>query len=262
MNSVSIELRPWPRSLWWMAIAFVLTFQIALVFWLSERSPRAPPRALAAPVFHLSPGESDELLALEDPTLFVLPHHEGFSGQTWLRIPAQDFHPADWSEPPCWLPLPVQQLGTSFRSFAQTNTFPPFQTVVMPPLALTVPELSPTGPFAAPSTLKIEGDLARRRLLSPLELKSWPNPDLLTNTIVQLLVDSQGNTVSATVLQPGSGKAEADQLALELARSARFEPAGPAGPHKAEHTAADLTLGTMIFEWQTLPPTNATPATP
>jgi len=102
------------------------------------------------------------------------------------------------------------------------------------------------------SALRVEGDLARRRLLAPLELPSWPHPDLLTNTVVQLLVNADGEPVSLTFLS-GCGYSPADQYALDQARAARFQSLSGSGPQRLASPMAHLTWGTMIFEWNTLP---------
>jgi len=70
-----------------------------------------------------------------------------------------------------------------------------------------------------------------------------------------VLVDARGNTVSRALLS-GSGLVEADRRALELARTARFAPAESGAPGRLNQHE-QLTLGALIFEWQTLPPTNA-----
>ena len=106
-------------------------------------------------------------------------------------------------------------------------------------------------PAPANSTLRVADDLANRRLLNPPELQPWAAADLLTNTVVQVLVNAEGNVVTHTLLAPGSGDPKADQRALALARTARFQPLRGAAPA--------LTLGVLIFEWRTVPLTN-TPA--
>ena len=79
--------------------------------------------------------------------------------------------------------------------------------------------------------MRLEGDLAQRRLLAPLDLRSWTSRDILTNSVVRLLVDAEGLPLSVTLLS-GSGAQEADQHALDQAKAARFEPLSrnPAGP--------------------------------
>ena len=109
----------------------------------------------------------------------------------------------------------------------------------------------------------LEWDLAQRRLLTPLSLRSWLNPDILTNSVVRIAVDSEGRPVSPTLLL-GSGSREADQYALELARAARFEPVRHNPADSALKPAADLSLVRMVFRWHTLPlpPTNTPVASP
>ena len=87
-------------------------------------------------------------------------------------------------------------------------------------------------------------------------LTNWPAADVIAPSKVQVLVTPAGQVFSAVLLPPDHGLEtdphddRADQMALTLARSARFAPAGHA------------TFGQMIFNWQTVPlPTTNTPAT-
>ena len=76
----------------------------------------------------------------------------------------------------------------------QTNTFVAFELEAKPAPELTAPaalEIE-TAP-AVRSTLRLTGDLANRRWLNPPELRSEPAGDLLTNSVVQVLVDAAGN---------------------------------------------------------------------
>ena len=260
MMSDPVEPRGWTAGRWWAAIALVFAVQAALLVCLLDRAPAQPRKPAVAPAFRFSDSRMQEWVAVEDPTLFALPHRQGFSGEAWLNVPSFEFRPEDWSEPERWLPLDVPNLGSRFASFAETNTAVPFPTI-----AVTEPETPAAEDFSmapppTPSRVRIEGDLARRRLLAPLQLPWWTNSDLLTNSVVQLVVDARGNGLSAVLLASGSGltQADADQKALELARTARFEAV------KAQNPAAGLSLGTLIFEWQTVlaPSTNTPPVTP
>lgn len=263
MISASAEPRGWSPGRWWAAVAMVFVLQVGLMLWLEDRSPVVPRKATAAPVFRMSDRQPGEGLALEDPTLFALPHPHSFSGQAWLRIPSLEFRAPDWSEPVTNLSLVVEQLGAGFGTFVLTNPAPPFPTIVMPEPELRVPELVPAVPPSIPSTLRMEGGLAKRRLLSTPTLPSWDHTDLLANSVVQVLVDAQGNAVSVVLLPPGSGLKDADQLALDLSRAARFE-AESTVPTWVKSSSTGLTIGTMVFQWQTLPAlaTNPPPATP
>jgi hypothetical protein len=65
-------------------------------------------------------------------------------------------------------------------------------------------------------------------------------------------VDARGNPISA-VLVKGSGLKLADQLAVALARDARFAPDRAALKLQMENPAAGLISGRMIFHWHTVP---------
>ena len=66
--------------------------------------------------------------------------------------------------------------------------------------------------------------MAGRRLVQPIELPPWPYQDLLTNSVVQMVVDAEGRPASVPVLLSSSGCPAADEYALEQAQAARFEP--------------------------------------
>jgi TonB family protein len=79
--------------------------------------------------------------------------------------------------------------------------------------------------------------------------------DLLTNTVVQIVVNGAGKPVSLSVLSK-SGLPEADEEAIKLARLARFQPLPMTGSHAVTNALADLNWGKLVFEWHTgpLPP--------
>jgi TonB family protein len=109
------------------------------------------------------------------------------------------------------------------------------------------------------SSWRLEGDLQKRVLQTPLSLPAWAHSEVLTNTVVRLLVDADGRVFSAPILLTSSNHKPADDHALAAARSLRFEPinrASAASPKPA------LTSGTLVFEWQTVPApaTNPPPA--
>ncbi len=195
----------------------------------------------------------NELLTLNDPTLFALPHRQGFSGSAWLKMPRMNFPSFDWSEPTNWLALPVVQLGAVFGRFMETNHFDSWHPPANPEPDLGLPEFFSLTTTAGESKLRLEGGLARRRLLMPPKLSSWPHKDLLTNSVVQVLLDGEGRPISVRLLPPGSGKAEADQQALEVAKAARFDAVNGSGPRRIANPLANLNWGHMIFEWHTLP---------
>lgn len=244
---------PWPLSRWLLLIALVLAAHVALIFIFGGRKPITPRPVTNVPELELA-GGSSEWLALNNATLFALPSREGFAGPAWLEAPRVEFHRQDWTEPPRWLQLPVGELGSVFSRFIQTNRFVTFRFELKPPPQFTVPVVPLVPEFAKTSTLRVAGNLARRQLLTPMALPSWPYPDVIAPSKVQVLVNAAGDVVS-TVLSPSDGSGEvhdaaADQRALELARTARFTP------------ASGLTIGRLIFHWRTVTPpaTNAAPA--
>jgi hypothetical protein len=246
----------------WIAVAVVFVAQVGLLVWLGNPPAVKPSEPPAPPAIRLSASGAEELLALQDPTLFVLPHPDNFSGAAWLKVPEQEFTPTNWTEPALPLPLPPEQLGATFAAFMQTNLPARFQPELGPDLGTINEDSVPMESISFPSTLRVEGELARLRLLTPLHLPPQTNADLLTNTVVQLLVDAHGNPFSA-VLLAGSGSQVADNMALtNFAKAVRFAPAEAAAlglvpPDK-------MTLGKLIFDWQTMPPapTNAPASTP
>jgi TonB family protein len=255
-------LAPWPRRRWWFLIGLVFSLQVGLIFLLSDKSLGHPRSPGAVPGFRLAPPAAAELLTLSDPTLFALPHLHGFSGSAWLRVPAQKFPAFDWTEEPRWLPLPLEQLGGAFARFMKTNAFGSGAAQAEDEAELTLPEMPPMPVLREQSTFQLAGGLAGRRLITPIELPSWQHTDILTNTVVRLVVDAAGQTISATLLKR-SGYDEADRHALKQASGARFEALGRGGPRAATNYLPLFTWGEMIFEWHTLPlpPTNAAPAT-
>jgi TonB family protein len=190
--------------------------------------------------------DQNAFLLLNDPTLFALPHQHGFAGASWLRQPQVQFAPFRWSEPLRLLKLPAAQLGAAFVHYAQTN--PPPQLVLQSlatPVTATETDPSPTA-VRQRSSVRVGGDLAQRRWLNaPAVLRSWPAADVLTNSVVQVSFDADGQIFRASLLPPGSGSRAADQSALDVARGARFAPT-------ARHSGA-MTMGTMIFEWHAVP---------
>ncbi|MGA3283447.1 MAG: hypothetical protein ABSD57_03170 [Verrucomicrobiota bacterium] len=247
----------WPLSRWLMLIALVCAAHVGLLFMFGARKQIVPRTATDVPTLKLA-GSSGELLALNDPTLFALPHPGDFVTAMWSWAPVVEPPSFPWTEPPRWLPLSADRLMTVFNRFMQTNQFAGFALQLKPPVRLSTPAQSIEPTLAQVSTLRVEGDLMQRRLLTPMYLPSWPYADVIAPSKVQLLVNEAGNVVSAIVL-PSDNSLEAlshydvaDQGALELARAARFAP------------APRLTIGQMIFTWHTVPPpaTNSPAASP
>jgi hypothetical protein len=232
-------------------VALVFGAQVALIFTLGEKQ-FPPPRAVAnVPQLTLA-DSSSELIVLDDPTLFALPHANDFPLKIYTSPPPD----IRWTEPPGELPSPaVENLGAVFTRFMRTNPFaaPLLDFKPAPKLSEPVPPLPPA--FAENSTPHIEGELAQRKWLNPVNLTNWPYADVIAPSRVQVLVDAFGDVVSAVLLPPDDPEMAAshydvpDQRALELARAARFAP------------SSHLTIGQLIFDWRTVaPPATNSPA--
>ena len=236
----------WSRQRWLTLVALVFAAQLSIIFFLGEKNFPPPRPAGKVPQLALA-DESSELIALEDPTLFALPHANDFGSPVWRQMFA--VRPPDfrWPEPPRWLPLASNNLGAVFSRFMQTNQFSGFQLDFRPPAKLSEPILPVQPVFAENSVLHIEGELAQRKLLNPVSLRSWPYADVIAPSRVQVLVDANGYVVSAVLLPPtnpveaAAHYNAADAEALAFARTVRFSP------------AARLTAGRLIFVWRTVP---------
>jgi len=263
MTSTPAESRRWSRRRWWGMVALIFGVQLALIFWLGDTAPIRPRPAAPALTLKLAGRDSAALLALRDPTLFALPRQQKVSTPAWRATPRPEPHPLAWLERTNYPPLAVDPPGAVLHRFVETNAFNPLPPPTRPLPELTLPELPPPALSARHSTLQLGGNLARRRLITPLELRSWQNPELLTNSVVQVVVDAEGSPVSITLLS-GSGSKAADQQALALASAARFEPLGHTLAGTALAPAEQLSWGRMVFRWHTLPPqpTNGPAASP
>lgn len=238
------------RGQFWVGIFLVLALQMGFIFWLGARRPVEPRAPLPASELQLVDPGYAEVLQLLDPTLFALPHEQGFSGPGWLIPPVQEIQPFAWSEPRRWLDLPVAQLGAAFSQSIGTNRFEPLPAPAALEPELLIPALSGNPPFSQQSTFRLEAGLAGRRLLTVPQLPPWPAAELVSNTVVQLVVDPRGLPFSLCLLER-SGNAEADQYAMQESRKLRFAALPHAAPDPSP--ANGLAWGTIIFEWHTVP---------
>jgi hypothetical protein len=237
---------PWTRGRWLTLIALVFTAHVALIFVFGGRKPVVPRAVTNVPTLTLV-NHSSEWLALNDPTLFVLPHPMDFASAFQGQMSALKQPPFHWTEPSGALELSADELGLAFNQFMQTNHFASFELQLKPPLKFSTPGLPVEPALAQNSTWRVEGELAQRLLPSSINLTNWPYSGVIAPSTVQVLVDAAGNVVSTVLLPPDGGFTaadqydKADQRALELARAIRFTP------------SSRLTIGRMIFNWHTVP---------
>jgi TonB family protein len=251
MNPASAEMSSpkWTTTRWVVLIALVFVAHVALIFLFGAKNQIVARAAKNVPQLQLA-DDSSELLALNDPTLFALPHAKDFAFAASLKIleiKQPSFH---WTEAPRWLPSSLKTFGATFQQFMRTNQFAAYPLDFKPRPKLNEPFFPVETAFAQNSTLQVQGDLVRRKLLNEINLPSLPFNDVIAPSKVQVLVDAAGNVISVVPLE-SSGWNDADIRALDFARRLRFAP------------ATQLTLGQLIFNWRTVPlsATN-TPANP
>jgi TonB family protein len=240
------ETSVWRRERWLAVFLLVAGIQMLLVYWLSDNRPVQARIPSVAPVLQIAGPGSSELRALLDPTLFALPHAQSFSGLAWLRHERPVYRPFEYDEPPEWLALLPQGLARDAHAAAGEGT----GTALTMPRNEPVTRLPPPMPSSIPSATRwrLEDSLAGRKLLTEVPTPSFPSTELLTNSVVQLMVTADGRPASVTLLSP-SGLAAADKLALETATRMRFAPLESGKPA--------LAWGKLIMEWHTQPATNA-----
>ena len=241
--------RPSSHRRWWGLVGLVLVVQLGLIFWLGERTSRHPRAAVTGLTISLAGRGSAELLALRDPTLFVLPRSPRMVRSAALSAPPMQAGAIAWPEPTNYPPPALDSPSAAFTRFVASNTSQPFLAPVAPLPQPTLPTLTPQAVTPGHSTARVEGPLAQRRLLTALNLPAQTNQEILRESVVRLMVGADGAPRTVTLLS-SSGSAEADRLALDQARGARFE-ALSAGP--APDPRAGLTLGQMVFHWHTVP---------
>lgn len=256
--------RPWSLTRWLTIIVLVIAVHVALIWVFGQRHPTVAKPFEPAPSLTLAAESTNEWLALNDATLFALPDRNGFAGPEWIALPPLAVSRQPMTEPPQWLseaaPLPFSELGAPFDALARTNRSPFVHFEFNQPPALTVLETASLFDLETNSALRIEGPIAKRRLLTPMKLPSWPFDDVIAPSVVQVLVNGAGNVLSAVLLSPGEfgqpagpRDPDADQRAVELAHAARFAPLARSDTRMEASPAAGLTLGQLIFNWQTVP---------
>lgn len=233
----------WSLTRWYSLLMLAVAMHLALVFLFGAKKAPAPRVASNVPQLRIAEGDS-EFIALNDPTLFVLPHGAvDFEPVDW-RVPPGVSPPSfHWTEPAPYLPVAEKLLGADFDVFLQTNRFASLPLDFRPQPQFTAPEMVINPALPKASTVQLAGGLAGRQWLNLPPIPAIARNDILAPSRVQLLVDPSGNVISTVLLDSSEWEA-ADQKALELAGAARFNPA----PAPA--------LGEMIFNWHTVP-TNA-----
>jgi hypothetical protein len=240
MQAIDLDLARWPKRRWIFAVVVVLAAQLGPLLWLSLQNPLS--RVAISPTPRISmtmtPGparSSPQFDPIDDPMLFARAHPHGFSSAAWgppgLKVeivpkakvlPALAFSDAGDL-------IQFSSLGADRLSYVPNHRFEP---------PLDAPALLGKGP-ARESFLRLEGDLARRELLSRPQLPQQTFNDALQGTVIEAAVNSDGFVMSARVVS-GSGAKQADLDGLSISKRLRFTPSG---------VDSGLTWGRLVFEW-------------
>ena len=265
MSAPGQDSAPWSRRRWFWFVAGILLAHAGLVFWLGERSQPVgvvtSPEPLLKLMANRPPAPSVALFPpLNDPTLFALPSHQGFSGAAWLdSSPAWPVPPV-WAEPPRWLPPQTGELGADFLRFIATNKHNgSFMEVALDLPVSTADVLLFNDAVTTQSLVRIQGPLTNRPLTAPVTVRDPVYPDALSDTVIQVRVNQDGLNESA-ILVRGCGVKGVDESALAAVRAARFLPVAHSPGEDADRRPAFPAWGRMVFQWFTVPPpvTNVT----
>lgn len=255
----------------WLILVSVLTLvQGALLHWGIQQFTGIRLAPADSQKFSVVLGEESaesllDRLWLPSPMMFALPSLEGFSGAAWLRYRTPSAQVNRIQDHPTYLEMDPQFLGQKFRSFAEQHVPTPMRVADLP--VVWRDSFPIETPSQRHSELVLEGELAGRALLSPIQLPDWPHSDVAAESHVQVLVDGAGRVLTAVLLEPQGQRSsssltrsaripEADLFALSFARQARFTPLPSRDRRAVWEPPTDLASGRMIFQWNTTPVVN------
>lgn len=251
----------WLRRHWIRLVVAVFLIQLALIWFLSDRSavvPRADPRQSRFQLITDPATESRLANALvpEDPALFASANRHGFSGAAWLSPRRTQFKVADWNEPQFWLAQQSKDLSPAALDDLVKRPSPSIPLVSkVPPRIAEVSERLEATPTQ--STMRIEGRLAHRRLARPVTLPAWTNTTIVRPNTIEAVVSSEGEILSTRLLV-SSGMTNVDQEALRISKEVRFTPE-PSGVSPNEGPPSPATVGWLVFDWATVAPPKTNP---
>ncbi|HAV63002.1 MAG TPA: hypothetical protein DCY13_11630 [Verrucomicrobiales bacterium] len=263
MNGSGNRDPQWSPRRWTVTIGLFFALQAGLAWKLADPAPvQTRGDELPFHIRHLPESQSVEvatLLNLIDPTRFVLPSRQGFSGPAWLEMRPLVHQSPGWSSPPEWLRFNPNGLLGDLATFGETNhpvrasvaeflTRPPEERV-----ALSDSLLPP-----AETRFALRGDVSRADLTGLPALPSLEHSGVLSPSVVSLSIDERGR-VFALALRESSGSAAADQQAVAIGRSLRFNvrPGFPAAQSRDDF--GRLRRAFLTIHWWTRPPTATNP---
>lgn len=248
----------WNHRQWALVFLAIFTAQACLVFWLSgyqAPTTRPPQPVISVDLAPRSP--RDQVVPWSDPTLQAMAHHAGFSGPIWTNTPPLDHGLFQWTEPPRWLALDAQSLGTIHPSPDSPPNILSFSAPGLPkPIIerLTVPEL----PIQETTWVEFDDPWLKDRLPHSSTLPMLHHTNVLKPTGIELAVMPIGQVHSARITD-SSGWDHADASGLLWAQKLALLPEANAATHllPSPFTAA---IGRIHIHWHTSPPESAVQA--
>ncbi len=245
------QKRDWSTRRWMGVVAAVFVVQLTFISLLSAKPEHKSDHltdlgtgiCLLTAIDQADPHA--ELFVMRDPANNALVSSNGFSGRLWFGLTDVGQDRPAIAEPYRWLQpdqISIQIKGS--RGQPQVDSTPLQIPLVRP----VPPEIGGVQirPLLTNSTIRLEGNLARRQLLNPPALPTWEFTDVLLPTSVQVLLDEYGHVINATLLSR-SGLAAADERALEFVRGLTFARANDA-------SSGGLEWGIITFVWMTREP--------
>ena len=104
------------RRSFYLWILLALLAHVALVFIFGTKKPIIPRAVADVPQLQIA-DPSSEIVALDDPTLFALPHANDFASAVWQQPQTNPTPQFNYTEPPQFLPLSLEKLGAAFTAF-------------------------------------------------------------------------------------------------------------------------------------------------
>ncbi|MFM8468682.1 MAG: hypothetical protein ACKODH_01735, partial [Limisphaerales bacterium] len=254
LNGAAPEPPAWSRRRWAGVVLAILGLHLGALLLASPRQAAAPrrPESRAAVRWLTSPDLTRKTLdarLLNDPTLLAMASPRGFSGAAWLRPQPPAYRVSEWTDAERSLAQPTNSLGGAFQPLAAGSHALVFDPARKP--AAPAPVASVAQPaLRNASRLRIEGPAGARAVVTVPALRSWPVPDVLADSRVQIFINAEGLTFSPRLVTGGGrnpAQHAADQHALELARSIRFTPM----PAATGSRSLAFVEGTLVFEWHT-----------
>jgi TonB family protein len=190
------------------------------------------------------------LLSLQDPLVFVEMDLRRITRMNLMATARFSYELTNWSEPYRWLAPSDQYFADDFGLYVASTVQPStFLTEKTPPALKEVARSERVLPAYA--LLRIEGGLAGQRLIPAQPLPLNESNNVLTNTVINVSVDSAGDVFSVA-LYLSSGSTRADQSALTFAKQARFETAHQSGD-RSSGASSPVMFGQFVFQWFPVP---------